>query len=285
MNIKLILQDPIIFYIAILMLLYALSINDKMLIILFSIGGIFLFINSFMKYRLSDFEKSIYAPNGLDGVTIEILNRLYNKNFNNKYYVEFNAKDGSDCKTRILKEKYGWNGLLLDRTNENAKINLKREIINKENVNSILQKYNVPKRIDLLSIDTKYNDFYILRELIKNYKSDVIIINYNGFFLDYQKTVVKYDPNAVWDGTTYYGASLLSFKKLLYDNNYALIYINNDGTNAYFINKDVLDESKFDFVNNVSVLYKPISDNLISTFKEDTKKRVYITYEQAIAVK
>ena len=70
-----------------------------------------------------------------DGVTLEIIKRL---NIKNGYYVEFCTQNGEECSTRILRENYNWNGLLMDGSCENNNINLKKEFITRENILNFL---------------------------------------------------------------------------------------------------------------------------------------------------
>ena len=83
--------------------------------------------------NLEFFEKKIFSQNGEDGITMKLLELLYcNKDDNNiidKYYVEFGVENGKECNTKILREKYKWKGLQMDGSNEDNKINLKKEFI------------------------------------------------------------------------------------------------------------------------------------------------------------
>ena len=86
---------------------------------------------------------------------------------------------GTERNTRVLNEMYGWKGLLMDGGFEDARINLHKEFISpvrvwllwpahaaaeklhhvllQGNINSLLAKYNVPKDLDLLSIDVDFD--------------------------------------------------------------------------------------------------------------------------------
>ena len=89
---------------------------------------------------LSLFEKKVFSQNGEDGITMKLCELIYGENNDNKFYVEFGVENGSECNTRILGEKYNWKGLQMDGSNENNKINLKREFIMKENLVELLKK-------------------------------------------------------------------------------------------------------------------------------------------------
>ena len=73
---------------------------------------------------LNLFEYKIFSQNGEDGVTMKLVELIYENNNNNKFYVEFGVENGFECNTRILRERYNWSGLQMDGSNENEMINL-----------------------------------------------------------------------------------------------------------------------------------------------------------------
>ena len=50
---------------------------------------------------LSLFEKKIYSQNGEDGITIKLIELIYNGDNKDKFYVEFGVENGNECNTRI----------------------------------------------------------------------------------------------------------------------------------------------------------------------------------------
>lgn len=205
---------------------------------------------------LNQYEKKIYSQNGEDGITLEVLYRIYGSDLFNKSYVEFGVENGSQCNTRILREYYGWSGLLMDSFYANHYINLFPEFITKENIISLFHKYNISKHFGLLCVDTDLNDFYILHEILKYYCVDVVIIEYNGTFDPDTEAVIEYLPSKVWDGSNYFGASLLSYTKMLNSHGYSLVYVENAGVNAFFVNNKYASSERFININNLHKLYK-----------------------------
>jgi hypothetical protein len=147
---------------------------------------------------------------------------------------------------------------MMDGSNENHSIGLKREYITQENIVSLFQKYNVPSHFHLLSVDIDYNDFYCLKEILANYKIDVLICEYNSTHLPNEDKVIVYDPNKSWDGTNYFGASLLSLNKLATKYDYTLVYCNNNGVNCFFIHNSIIQNKNISFkdMGNVEKIYK-----------------------------
>jgi hypothetical protein len=236
--------------------------------------------------NLSIFEKKIFSQNGEDGITEKLIELIYDGNNNNKFFVEFGVEDGIECNTRILREKYKWDGLQMDGGNENLKINLRKEWINKENIIDLFKKYNVPKNINLLSVDIDFNDFYCLKEILSVYKCDIIICEYNATHLPHEDKVIIYDKSGRWDGTNYFGVSLLTLNKLATKYDYSLIYCNNNGVNCFFINNTIIKNKNLSFENmgNVCKIYKPpkYGRGPNGGHKADRRNRKYISFDEAI---
>lgn len=240
--------------------------------------------HTFGNYDPSDlqiFEQKIFSQHGEDGITLQLIQLIYANN-DNKYYVEFGVEDGSECNTKILRELYKWNGLQMDSQHEDIHINLRKEFITKENIIHLFRKYDVPRRINLLSVDIDYNDFYVLNEILKQYVCDIIICEYNGSHPPNEDKIVIYNAKRSWDHTYYYGASLLSLNKLGQKYDYSLIYCENMGVNCYFLHNNIIKNRNLDFLNlgSIDKIYKPNRYAYLS----DHKNRTYIPFTQAFHV-
>lgn len=221
----------------------------------------FQFIGNSSKEEFSEvidlelFEKKVFSQNGEDGILIKIFSVIGSIN---NFYVEFGVESGAECNTCYLRKKAEWQGLMMDSAYENPELNLQRECITAENINKLFQKYNVPFEFDLLSIDIDYNDFYVWKALSEKYRPRVVVIEYNATHLPHEDKVVKYDTLGSWDGTNYYGASILSLYKLGRKKGYSLVYAENRGVNLFFIRDDILENVPFSFkeINNVTKIFK-----------------------------
>lgn len=118
------------------------------------------------------------------------------------------------------------------------------QFVTKENISSIFKDNHVPTEFDLLSIDIDGNDYWVW-DALQEYKPRVVVIEYNASYPPPQKMVIPYNPNFVWDGTFYYGASLTSLSKLAKKLGYALLGTDLRGVNAFFIHKDLVTLSGF----------------------------------------
>jgi hypothetical protein len=229
--------------------------------------------------NLHAYEKRIYSQNGEDGVLLRLLSFVSSKE---PYYVEFGVGDGTQCNTRILRE-LGWNGLQMDSMYENVQINLQKEFITKENIVFLFSKYNVPSYINVLSVDIDFNDFYCLHEILKVYTMDIIICEYNASHLPNEDKIVPYDAQACWDETNFFGASLLSLKKLGELYNYSLVYCNSNGVNCFFLHNDII--KKHDIkVHSIDFIYRPpyYGNGSDGGHCKDEQNRKYISFEEAI---
>lgn len=237
---------------------------------------------------LSLFENKFFSQNGEDGITMKLCELIYGENNDNKFYVEFGVENGSECNTRILREKYNWKGLQMDGGNENNNINLKREFIMKENVVELFKKYNVPQNINVLSVDIDFNDFYCLKEILMNYVCDIIICEYNATHLACEDKIIIYNKNGGWDNSNYFGASLLSLDKLGKKYNYSLIYCNKNGVNCFFIHNDIIKNKDLQFKNlgDIEKIYKPAGygNGPNGGHIRDPYNRPFISFDEAINI-
>jgi hypothetical protein len=181
-------------------------------------------------------EKKKFSQNGEDGIVEALLEYIGTKH---KYYVEFGTSDTVECNTRFLREnKTGWRGLLMDGGFEKPEINLHKEFIRHDNIVKLFEKYNVPKEFDLLSVDTDFKDYWLLKAILEaNYRPRIIIAEINTFLgFERAATVPKDFSQNTWDGwTQYFGYSLAAAYKLGRIFGYSVIYCERVGVNCFYI--------------------------------------------------
>jgi len=193
-------------------------------------------------------EWGLYSQNGEDGIVLWIFSELGilstpTKAQQSRFYVEFGVEDGYECNTRILREHFGWKGLLMDGSHTNASINLRQEFITAEDINHLFSKYNVPSEIDFLSIDIDFNDYWVLKSILNEgkYSAKVIAIEYNSHVPANESRSIVYNATGGWDGKTdYSGAGTAAIANLGEKYGYRLIYCESHGVNAFLIRKDLI---------------------------------------------
>jgi hypothetical protein len=233
--------------------------------------------------NLAQYERKVFSQNQEDGVIEKIFEVI---GMTNKYYVEFGVENAVECNTRNLRENCGWFGLLMDGGHENKKIGLYKEFITAENINYLFKKYNVPQEFDLLSIDIDFNDFYVWKSLNELYQPRVVVIEHNALHLPTEDKVVKYDPNATWDGTNYCGASIRALQTLGKAKGYSLVYAESMGVNLFFIKDSILNEIELSFkdTNNIFLLYNfpKYGSCLDGGHRHDDQNREYVTSQEIL---
>ena len=209
---------------------------------------------------LNNFSKKIYSQFGEDGILLEILNRLKNKNLD-KWCVEFGAKDGiSYSNTYNLIKHYNYNAVLIEgdkkyfkKLSKNlpqkniVKINKFVNFSSPNNLDEILGSTVIPKNFDILSIDIDGCDFYIFESLI-NYRPKIVCIEFNHLIPNSVEFVQKKDFKIKQ------GSSAKSLIKLADKKNYKLV--GSSFSNLFFIDKDY-----FNLVTEKEVLLEDLIDD------------------------
>ena len=96
-----------------------------------------------------------------------VLNKAWS---NRKLGLKDNLKKDVTFLKKIVKQS--------ERTTQ-FQTDIKNERITAENIQDLFQKYHVPKKFDLLSIDIDYNDYWVWKSIV-DYFPRVVIIEYNS---------------------------------------------------------------------------------------------------------
>ena len=176
--------------------------------------------------------KKVFCGHQEDGIIWAIFDII---GVTNKYFVEFGASDGiSGSNTANLRLNGVWHGLLMDcQTNSEW---VKEAHITAENIQSLFEKYEVPKEFDFLSIDIDGNDYWVW-EAIRDYRARVVCIEYNTNIPLGESKTILYNPLHKWSDNKYYGASFSAMYKLGLQKGYELVFVEPD--NMIFISSEL----------------------------------------------
>ena len=179
---------------------------------------------------INDYERRVYSQNGEDGIVDELFRRL---GTSGGRFVEFGVGDGSECNTALLARERGWSGWMLENDPDAcqrlaaayapfSRVRTACRNLTVENIDSTLAELGVPREFDLLSIDVDGNDYWLWRAAGR-YQPHVVGIEYNAAYPPPVRCVMAYNPDHVWNGTTYHGASIASVASLRARLDYALV--------------------------------------------------------------
>ncbi len=196
---------------------------------------------------LNAYEAKVHSQNGEDGIIFELFSRL---RVSNPFFVEFGAEAGVECNCAALARRYGWSGLFIEggdvsysylKSNYQAFPGVKtaHAMVTRDNIAGIFAANGVPHDLDLLSIDIDGNDYY-LWEALAAYRPRVVVIEINPAYPPPQRWVMAYNPTHNWQHDNYYGASLSSLTALGNRLGYALLGIDANVVNAFFVRRDLL---------------------------------------------
>ena len=215
--------------------------------------------------NLNELDYKVYSQNGEDGI-IDYL--LFQLNIEKPRFIEIGVGDYSESNTRFFFERTSCEGLIVDvienfenKVKKNTNIwrgNLKiiEKKIEPKNFIDTLKENKFFKEIDLFSLDIDSYDYWVLKELPKNF-CKIIVAEFNPYFGDKLEISVPFDKN--FNRTNYhfsnlcFGASLKAIISLLREKNFEFIGTNLFRNNAFFIN--------FDYRNSLSLNF-PKRDNL-----------------------
>jgi hypothetical protein len=191
----------------------------------------------------------VYSQNDEDGIIEEIFERI---GTTGRFFVEFGAGDGlENCTAYCLLKN--WSGVWMEANSEyfakiernlgflirEGRLRVKNAAITAENIEALFLELGVPAEFDFLAIDIDRNDYWVWKAL-QHYRPRVVAIEYNASLKQTASVVVPYAPEAAWDETNYYGASLKALERLGEDKGYRLVGCNYVGVNAFFVREDLV---------------------------------------------
>ena len=230
---------------------------------------------------LSDVEFQVYSQWGEDGIIDWLINKFPEIP---KSFLEIGTQDYRESNTRFLLINKNWDGFLIEADKAAIKDiksqrvywkhNLRaiNEFITKDNINNIIKKFNIPKKLGLLSLDIDGVDYWVLNKL-SVLDPSIIICEYNSLFGQKKSVTVPYKENFIRSdmhhSNLYYGASIKAFIDLMKKKNYFLIGTNSAGNNAFFVKKNIWNKARKLIIN------KKVFD---SKFRESRNTKGELTF-------
>ena len=224
-----------------------------------------------------------WTQHGEDGVIKKIVETIPVK-WTPQLFLEIGAHFHEANCIRLQQWEH-WKGFYFDDFHEFQPLGFYKLWVTKDNINGILRP-SYPKEFDLFSCDIDGNDFYVTKSILAEFSPRVLIIEINATLLDTDAKVMPYNESFRWDGTSFYGASAMAWKKLGEKYDYSVVYIEKSGTNMFLVKNQDLAEAKDKFLNVGDI---PFHFSRIATkenfHKDDPHNRQFLSFEEAMTEK
>lgn len=198
---------------------------------------------------LAEAEFSVFSQHGEDGVIQWLINKVP---IENEIFVEFGVGDYRESNTRFLLLNNNWAGVILDGGDDHCRyvrksglsavrrIRARQAFITRENINQLLKEEGLEGDIGLLSLDIDGMDYWVL-EALDQVKPRILVTEYNAVLGRTEAVTLPYVHDFCWDGhSAYFGASLRAMASLADKKGYALVGVERQAVNAFFVRKDLL---------------------------------------------
>lgn len=181
---------------------------------------------------MDQFQHKGYSQNGEEGIIREIVRRL---GIAKGWFVEFGAMDGVTGSNTFGLAVNGWNGLYIEgdqkyipHLSNNIRpwpnLRMLNEYVTCEpgqTLDELLLKADIPKDLDLLSIDIDGNDYWVWKSTAVRPK--IVVIEYNCHCDPGVSKTIPYDPGHRWQYDDFFGASAKALVDLGKSKGYSLV--------------------------------------------------------------
>lgn len=200
-------------------------------------------------------EFKILSKYGEDGLLLYLFSKI---GVTNRTFVEIGVEDGKECNTANLSLNFGWQGMIVDASEERlkigrafykerlgknfSKVKIVSSFVTAENINKLILDNGISGEIDLLSIDIDGNDYWVWKA-INAINPRVVVTEYNASLGFDKSMIIKYDPEfgiGKRPPLYYHSASLPAFKKLANVKGYILVGCESHGIDAFFVRRDLV---------------------------------------------
>jgi hypothetical protein len=224
---------------------------------------------------LSRFGKQVFSQSDEDGITLEIVQRLFDRK---GVVVEIGVGDGIENNSLVLLA-LGWRAIWVG--NEDLGFEVKdfsksisytKSWVTRDNIFATVKQGcrdidSDFSMVDILMVDLDGNDFYVTEALLDGgMKPSVLVLEYNSYLPPPIDWKMEYNAENIWvPPSLNYGASLQAYANLLSRRGYFLVACNaQTGNNAFFVKNELT--GKFgDVSREIADLYVGRAQNVYNT--------------------
>lgn len=232
--------------------------------------GIYLPLNFKKVHSLNEF-KTFHDEH----IVLDKYLKKVSKNDIENCYLDIGASDGVDMSNTFNLALEDYEGYLFELNDSKfsklstiyqdfSKISLFKTKITPDNAVSFLKALDLPDVIKVLNLDIDSYDYFVLEELLKEFKFQFLILEINPLFPMSVDFTVTYDEEFEWPGNSFQGASLSMFYKLLDKSSYSIVHLDRAfifAVNNSYLNEEIkkIDPKNFDSILNESLIKKDFS--------------------------
>lgn len=242
--------------------------------------------------KLSDLDYKIFSQNGEDGI-LDYL--LYQLKIEKPKFIEIGVGDYTESNTRFIFDRCSPKGTIVDcleglEEKVKKKINLWKgdlkivnTFVNSQNIIEIMRNTNCLNNLDIFSLDIDGIDYWILKELPKNF-SKIVVVEFNPIFGKNLEVSVpnlnNFERKKYHYSHLCFGMSLKAAIKIMNEKNFYFIGTNLLRNNAFFISKNY---DKDEYFRNLNI--NNIENSTDANFTESRNiegNLNYLNYEKRL---
>ncbi|MEI6235318.1 MAG: hypothetical protein WCT04_19850 [Planctomycetota bacterium] len=210
------------------------------------------------KYQHSDIAAPEFGSGGLGlfsktGEDGDILHVFAEIGVTNRQFVEIGIQDGSECNTANLAFNFGWGGVLIEGSPEDAeaarrlysrfpRVSVRHSFVTRDNAKALFKECGAHPEADLFSLDIDGNDYWVW-EALDDFRPRLVITECNSLFGPERCVTIPYKQDFHCGHPLhrgYFGASLGAMTTLAQRKGYALLGCSEQTANAFFVRRDCL---------------------------------------------
>ena len=195
------------------------------------------------KLPFSEYAKNVFSQTGEDGILEEIIKRIDPYH----YYVDIGAWDGYHLSNVAnLRDNHGWAGVSFEGNDNKVtgnNINLHYAFVKPDNINELIEKYEIPSEVGLLSVDIDGDDAYVFETCLKNMGAQIAIVEFNNGLPNNQSIRIRYQGEAQNNHNIhkgYWGANLAEMYDIAIE--HCMEFVTTCGCNAIFVQNELFDK-------------------------------------------
>jgi hypothetical protein len=182
---------------------------------------------------------------GEEAIIDEYLNALPIKN---QYCVDIAASDGVAMSNTLFLFKRQWGGIAVEFDSKMfaelsflykdfPNVNLVKAKITPGNIVSVLKTGSCPKNFSFLNFDIDSYDFFVLDELLSEFRPSLICTEINEKIPPPISFTVKYDPDHFWKTDHFFGQSISKCYELCEKHKYDIVKLHYN--NLFLVPKEI----------------------------------------------